>query len=50
LWTKAEVADLARVSERTIQRQVARGLLKAVRVGRQLRFRDVDVDAWLSGG
>ena len=48
LKTKTEVADRARVSERTVQREVDRGRLRCVRVGRQIRFRVEDVDAWLS--
>jgi excisionase family DNA binding protein len=37
LLTPAEVAQLAKVSRETVYREIERGELKAVHVGRQLR-------------
>lgn len=45
--TVQEVADLMRVSTMTVYRLIKSGELRAVRVGRSFRVRDVDVDAYL---
>ena len=45
--TTDEVLDYLKVNPRTIYRLIHRGDLPAVRVGRQWRFRQSDVDAWL---
>jgi excisionase family DNA binding protein len=50
LLTLPEVAALARVSPRTVQRQISGGRLIAVKVGRQLRFHRGQVEAWMSQG
>ncbi len=47
LKTVAEVAAEWGVHRNTIHRLVARGDLRAVRVGRRLRFRPEDVRAYL---
>ena len=47
LRTIAELADEWGVHRNTIHRLVRRGDLHAVRVGRRLRFRTDDVDAYL---
>ena len=44
-----EVADVGRMSRRTVQREVSRGRLRAIRIGRQIRFHPRDVEAWLAG-
>ena len=44
-----DVAKVARTSQRTVQREVSRGRLRAIRIGRQLRFHPRDVEAWLAG-
>lgn len=49
LWTAQEVADYLRVSVQQIHtwRYLGRGP-RAMKAGRNLRFRQSDVDAWLS--
>ena len=42
-----EVAKMLKVSERTVQREVAAGKLKAFRVGRSLRFRVEAVEEYM---
>jgi excisionase family DNA binding protein len=48
LLTMDEVLGYLRVTSRTIYRLIKAGDLPAVRVGRQWRFRQSDLDAWLS--
>jgi excisionase family DNA binding protein len=48
LLTASEVADLARVSERTVRRWRDDGILPAVKIGRVARYRRVDVDRLLT--
>lgn len=43
----AEAARLAAVSASTIRRSIASGGLKVVRLGRTVRIRPADLDAWL---
>jgi excisionase family DNA binding protein len=43
-----EVADLLRVSRMTVYRLIKDGQLKAMRVGRNYRLREDDVDEYLS--
>ena len=45
--TTEEVLDYLKVNSRTIYRLIHRGDLPAVRIGRQWRFRQTDLDAWL---
>jgi excisionase family DNA binding protein len=45
--TTEEVLGYLRVNPRTIYRLIHRGELPAVRVGRQWRFRQSDLDDWL---
>ena len=45
--TTDEVLSYLKVNSRTIYRLIHRGELPAVRVGRQWRFRQTDLDAWL---
>jgi excisionase family DNA binding protein len=47
LLTAAEVADQLRVSTMTIYRLIRSGELPAVRVGRNYRVREADLDAYL---
>jgi excisionase family DNA binding protein len=47
LLTTGEVLDYLRVTPRTIYRLIRAGELPAVRIGRQWRFRRVDLDNWL---
>jgi excisionase family DNA binding protein len=42
-----EVADLLRVSARTVQRLLSGGELSAVRVGRSIRFERDDVEQFI---
>jgi excisionase family DNA binding protein len=48
LITVDELAGLLRVKKSWIYDQVQRGALPVVRVGKHLRFRRVDVEAYLS--
>jgi putative molybdopterin biosynthesis protein len=47
LLSPADAARMAAVSRDTIYRLVDRGDLRAVHVGRQLRIREADFDAYL---
>ena len=47
MFTIDEAAEIARVSRRTVVREIARGHLRAVRVGHSWRVRAEDLDAWL---
>lgn len=47
LLTPAEVAQLAMVSRETVYREIDRGELKAVHVGRQLRIDPTDLNQYL---
>lgn len=48
LLTLAEAADQLHVSERTVQRIIGRGELAIVRIGRQIRVRQADLDAYVA--
>jgi excisionase family DNA binding protein len=50
LLTVSEVAELARVSTRTVWRWVERGRLPTVRVDGTVRFRWADVEQLLTPG
>lgn len=45
--TVNEVAELLKVSDKTVRRLATRGELPSFRVGAQLRFRRADIDAWV---
>ena len=45
--TVEELADMLKVSHRTVQRLVKRKELPAIRIGRQWRFRKEWIDEWL---
>jgi len=47
LLTVAEVASVMRVSRMTVYRLIRRGQLKAIRVGRNYRVRENDLDEYL---
>lgn len=46
--TVAEVADLARITDRAVRAAATDGRLAGVKVGTEWRFARDDVDAWLS--
>ena len=48
LLTVSEVADVMRVSNMTVYRLIKSGQLPAVRVGKNYRIRESDVDTYLS--
>ena len=48
LLTVAEVADVMRVSNMTVYRLIKSGDLAALRVGKNYRIRESDVDDYLS--
>lgn len=48
LLTLREVAELLRVSEKSVRRLVAYRRLPCVRIGRALRFQSSDVLRWIS--
>ncbi len=50
LLTPAEVAALAKVSRATVYREVERGALPALHVGRPLRIDPAALDAYLTAG
>ncbi|MDZ4178029.1 MAG: helix-turn-helix domain-containing protein [Coriobacteriia bacterium] len=47
LLTVAEVADLFRVTERTVRAWTAAGTLRAVRIGARVRYRRATLEALL---
>jgi excisionase family DNA binding protein len=47
LLTVAEVANVIRVSRMTVYRLIRRGQLKAIRVGRNYRVREDDLNEYL---
>jgi excisionase family DNA binding protein len=47
LLTVAEVANVMRVSRMTVYRLIRRGQLKAIRVGRNYRVREDDLNGYL---
>lgn len=49
LLTVVEVAGLMRVSNMTVYRLIKSGDLRAIRVGKNFRIRESDVDGYLSG-
>ena len=46
MWTVDEAAQHLRVSKSWLYRQAAAGQVPVVRLGRSLRFRRTDLDAW----
>lgn len=50
MLSPAEVAELANVSRKTVYREVARGELPALHVGRQLRIDPQDFSVYLKRG
>jgi putative molybdopterin biosynthesis protein len=50
LLTPADAARLAQVSRDTIYREIERGELRALHVGRQLRIDPDDYRRWIEGG
>lgn len=52
LWTVKQVADYLNIKPGTVYRMVERGELPAIRIGvtgRTLRFRQSEVEGWISG-
>lgn len=47
LLTVSEVAEILRLNRFTIYRMSERGRLPSVKIGKALRFRQSDLDAWL---
>jgi excisionase family DNA binding protein len=47
-FTRREAADFMRVAERTVDRLLAEGRLKALRIGRSVRIRLSDVESFLA--
>ena len=50
LLTVAEVADLLRVSNMTVYRLIKAGQIGAIRVGKNYRIPQADLDDYLEGG
>ncbi len=50
LLTVAEVADLLRVSNMTVYRLIKGGQIGAIRVGKNYRIPQADLDDYLEGG
>jgi excisionase family DNA binding protein len=49
LLRAAKVAQLLDVSERYVYQLASEGRIPCVKVGRSVRFRPTDIDAWLDG-
>ena len=47
VMTVSEVAEYLRVNPQTVYRKTKTGQLPAVRIGRAIRFRRVELDEWL---
>jgi putative molybdopterin biosynthesis protein len=47
LLTPADVAELAKVSRKTVYREIDRGELPAVHVGRQLRIDTAELESYM---
>ena len=47
VMTVSEVAQYLRVNPQTVYRKVKAGELPTLRIGRGIRFRRVELDAWL---
>ncbi len=47
ILTVAEVAEYLRINPQTVYRKAKAGELPAVRIGRAIRFRRTELDAWL---
>ena len=50
LLTVAEVAEVLRVSNMTVYRLIKSGELPALRVGKNYRIRETELEAYLSAG
>lgn len=50
VYTITEVADILKVTKRTIYNYIEAGQLKATKVGREWRIRHEDIQAFLSKG
>lgn len=48
LYTLDDLARRAKVSQKTLRRLIERGELRSVRVGTQIRVRDLDWQAYLA--
>ena len=48
LMTVSEVAEYLRVNPQTVYRKAKAGELPAVRIGRAIRFRKVELESWLN--
>ncbi len=49
VMTVSEVAEYLRVNPQTVYRKAKAGELPAVRIGRAIRFRRSELEAWLKG-
>ena len=49
IMTVSEVAEYLRVNPQTIYRKAKAGELPVVRIGRAIRFRRSELEAWLKG-
>ena len=49
LLTPQDLAEQCQLSVRTLQREIAAGKLRCLRLGRQVRFHRQDINAWLTG-
>jgi excisionase family DNA binding protein len=47
VYTPPQAAEYLNCAEITLRRETARGRLRAVKIGRVLRYRKVDLDAYL---
>lgn len=45
--TQKELAEILRLSPTTVNRLTKKGLLKAFKVGRSLRYARIDIDAYI---
>ena len=50
VMTVSEVAEYLRVNPQTVYRKAKAGELPAVRIGRAIRFRRLELESWLKQG
>jgi excisionase family DNA binding protein len=50
LLTVAETADVLRVTPQRVYELIRDGLLPGIRLGRQVRVDDAQLQAWIAGG
>ena len=48
IWNSVEAAEYLRIHPRTLKRMARNGEIPSIQIGRLWRFRQSDLDAWLT--